>query len=166
MWGVVVGVDIAWASARVDVSRVSFAELYRSEFPAMVRVAWSIVGSKTAAEDLVQDAFVRVGQRYEAIREPGAYLRRAVVNGCRNELRRNKFRSGVAVPERASLDVSTVAILDALGVLDVRQRTAIVLRYIDDRPDDEIAVLLGVRRATVRSLIFRGLQRLRMTMEQ
>ena len=166
MWGVVVGVDIAWASARIGVSRMSFAELYRSEYSAMVRVAWSIIGSKTAAEDLVQDAFVRVGQRYDAIRQPGAYLRRAVVNGCRNELRRNKFRSSVSVPERVSLDVSTVAILDALGVLDVRQRTAIVLRYIDDRPDDEIAVLLGVRRATVRSLIFRGLQRLRVTVEQ
>ena len=127
----------------------------------MVRVAWLIVGSPVVAEDLVQDAFVRVGRRYDRVRAPEAYLRVAVVNACRNELRRAKSLPLSTVPELAAADPSTVELFDVLASLELRQRTAIVLRYIDGRSDDEIAAILGVRQATVRSLVFRGLAELR-----
>ena len=51
-------------------------------------------------------------------------------------------------------------------MLDHRQRTAIVLRFIDDRSDDDIASILGVRKTTVRSLVFRGLAQLREVVER
>ncbi|MGZ4671715.1 MAG: sigma-70 family RNA polymerase sigma factor [Ilumatobacteraceae bacterium] len=142
-------------------SCIPFAELYRTEYAGMVRVAWLIVGSRVVAEDLVQDAFVRVGRRYHRVREPAAYLRVAVINACRNELRRSKPLPLSSVPELAAADPSTVELFDVLASLELRQRTAVVLRYIDGRSDDEIAAILGVRQATVRSLVFRGLAELR-----
>jgi RNA polymerase sigma factor (sigma-70 family) len=55
----------------------------------------------------------------------------------------------------------TPVVLDALGRLPYRQRAALVLRYYEDRPDHEIAEVLGCRPATVRSLVHRGLEALR-----
>ena len=52
-------------------------------------------------------------------------------------------------------------LLDAVATLPLSQRAAIVLRYWADLPDDEIAVAIGVRPATVRSLVHRGLASLR-----
>ena len=165
-WCVLLGVDIVWPTVAIKLSRTTFAELYRAEYVRMVRVAWLVVGSSTVAEDLVQDAFVRVGRRYDRIREPAAYLRVAVINACRNELRRTKPLPLGSVPELAAADASTVELFDVLASLALRQRTAIVLRFIDGRSDDEIAAILGVRQATVRSLVFRGLAELRKVIER
>ena len=141
--------------------RATFADLYRADFAHMVRIAWLIVGSAAVAEDVVQDAFLRVGRRLDRVDSPVAYLRAAVVNGCRNELRRTKRFVAGNVPELVSNDSVMVELLDALATLDARQRTAIVLRYVADTADHEIAKILGVRQTTVRSLIFRGLKELR-----
>jgi RNA polymerase sigma factor (sigma-70 family) len=154
-------VDITWPTLGEQVSQVSFVELYRAEYAGMVRVAWLIVGSSAIAEEIVQDAFIRISRRYESLERPGAYLRVAVINGCRNELRRSKRMSPEPPPDVVADQPSMIELLDGLRVLDPKQRAAIVLRYVDDRPDDEIARLLGVRRATVRSLVRRGLIKLR-----
>jgi RNA polymerase sigma factor (sigma-70 family) len=159
-------VDVASPTPWVTLSRPTFADLYRSEYAKMVRVAWLIVGSSTVAEDLVQDAFVRVGRRYDRVREPSAYLRVAVINACRNELRRERKMSSSPLPEGVATDPSMIELLDAVAALDHRQRAAIVLRFVDDRSDDDIASILGVRRATVRSLVFRGLAELRKVVER
>jgi RNA polymerase sigma-70 factor (ECF subfamily) len=145
----------------VQVSRIPFVELYRSEYSGMVRVAWLIVGSGAVAEDVVQDAFVRVSRKYDSIDRPAAYLRVAVVNGCRNELRRTRRLSPEPPPEVLADQPSMIEILDGLRVLEHNQRAAIVLRYVDDCPDDEIARVLGVRPSTVRSLVHRGFTKLR-----
>ncbi|HEX5614299.1 MAG TPA: sigma factor, partial [Acidimicrobiia bacterium] len=60
--------------------------LYRVEYAAMVRLAYTLVGSNAEAEDIVQDALVEVYQRWHEIRKPGAYLRCAVVSRCRSAL--------------------------------------------------------------------------------
>ena len=59
------------------------------------------------------------------------------------------------------LDVGLMELRDALGALPIRQRTAIVLRYLCDLDDAEIADILKCRRATVRSHVKRGLAQLR-----
>ena len=161
--------DAAWPATVAQVetpadfvmAHTSFDDLYRAEYARMVRVAWMIIGDHPAAEDVVQDAFIRVGRRYAQLREPAAYLRVAVVNACRNDLRRTNRMSAFPVPERTAVSQTMVELFDVLHQLDVRQRAAIVLRFIDDLPDTEIAEILGVRRVTVRSLVHRGILRLR-----
>ena len=149
-----------------QVSRTTFVGLYQAQFPQMVRVAWLIVGSAALAEDIVQDAFLRVSRRYDTIDRPEAYLRTAVVNGCRNELRRLRRLSPAPPPDSLVDDPELATIFDALASLNGRQRAVLVLRYVDDRSDEDIADLLGVRRSTVRSLVRRSLAALRETLQE
>ena len=144
-----------------DVTRLSFEELYRSHYVRMVRVAWLMVGSAAAAEDIVQEVFVKMAQRYDSIDSPPAYLRVAVVNTCRNELRRTRRFSPAPLPEGVVHDSELAETFELLRDLDPKHRAALVLRYVDDCSDDEIASILGIRRATVRSHIHRGLTKLR-----
>src|SRR5688572_33346840 len=61
----------------------SFEDLFRRESLAMVRLAFLMVGSLPLAEEIVQDAFARVLERWDGIDQPVAYLRTSVVNGCK-----------------------------------------------------------------------------------
>ena len=58
--------------------------LYRSQWTPMVRLAWLMLGSREVAEDVVQDAFIRVASSWQRVQSPVAYLRTAVVNGARD----------------------------------------------------------------------------------
>src|SRR5215204_238509 len=66
--------------------------LYRVEYAAMVRLAYTLLASDAEAEEIVQDSFVEVYRRWLEIRKPGAYLRCAVVSRCRSALQRRKMR--------------------------------------------------------------------------
>lgn len=139
--------------------------LYRAERDAMLRLAVLLVGSRARAEEIVQDAFLAVGTRWSTIDNPGAYLRTAVVNGCRMAHRRDQIeaRHDPGPPRGAtSTDpAEIVELAQALAALRDDHRRAIVLRYFLALDDAEIAELLGCREATVRSHIHRALRRLR-----
>ncbi len=143
----------------------TFEAVYAEEVEAMARLAFLMVGSTEQAEDLVHDAFARLYERWDRVDRPGAYLRSCVVNGCRDTLRHRRVveRLGSAEPSGADLGADHLA--DALATLPYRQRAAVVLRYYEDRSEAEIADLLGVRPGTVKSLLHRGLARLREVIE-
>jgi len=143
------------------------AELYRREYAPMVRLAHLITGSNEAAEDLVQDSFVRLYRSWERADEPGAYLRRIVVNRCNTWHRRRRMereRHPRPVPE--AVDAESRELLDALAHLGVRQRTALVLRFFVDMSEADIADALGCRPGTVKSLVHRGLRQLEEVIER
>jgi RNA polymerase sigma factor (sigma-70 family) len=144
----------------------SFEEVYRSEWAPLVRLAMALCGSREVAEDVVHDAFVRASTGFEGVNNPSAYLRAAVVNGVRDRHRRSHLEGrhppappvSSAVPE---LD-ETWAVLQ---LLPERYRTALVLRFYLDLPVGEVARLIGCREGTAKSLIHRGLQRLKERLE-
>ena len=68
----------------------SFEDLFADEAAPMVRLAISLVDSPERAEEIVQDAFEKTLVAWRRLDRPGAYLRSAVVNGCRSELRRRR----------------------------------------------------------------------------
>ncbi len=129
----------------------------------MLRLACLLVGSRAIAEEIVQDAFVVVGERWAELEKPGGYLRSTVVNGCRMALRRRATERRYAYCDPATIDGPSelIDLRSALGRLSERGRAAIVLRYFVDLPDAEIAELLGCRIATVRSIVHRSLRTLR-----
>lgn len=129
----------------------------------MLRLACLLVGSRPIAEEIVQDAFIVVGERWEALEKPGGYLRATVVNGCRMARRRRATERRYAPSDVTTTDAPTelVELRSALDRLSERGRAAIVLRYFVDLPDPEIAELLGCRVATVRSIVRRSLLTLR-----
>src|SRR5215207_2732368 len=63
-------------------------ELYRSDYPGLVRLAVLVGADRAVAEELVQDAFVAAHRTWDGVRDPLAYLRRAVVNRCHSWGRR------------------------------------------------------------------------------
>jgi RNA polymerase sigma-70 factor (sigma-E family) len=144
----------------------SVEEGYRRLRPAMVRLAHLLTGSPELAEDVVHDAFVACAERWSTLEQPEAYVRRAVINQAHRAFRqanrdRDKTaRLGRTVPLSAGqpeLD-ETWALLRALPE---RQRMALVLRFYEDLSEAEIARLLGCRPGTVKSLIHRGLAKVR-----
>jgi RNA polymerase sigma factor (sigma-70 family) len=139
----------------------SFEGCYRRLWPPMVRLAHLVSGSAAVGEEVVQDAFLGLQQRWDSVEHPEAYVRTAVLNRARTAGRRAGRERPGAVPEVVrDLTPETDAVWDVLRRLPERQRAAVVLRFYEDRPDDEIAALLGCRPATVRSLIHRALARL------
>ena len=134
---------------------------YRAEYTGMVRLAFTLVGSNAEAEDLVQDSFVEVARRLHEIRKPGAYLRSAVVSRCRSVLRRRRVMALHPPEPPAGLASAAGELWDVLGALPEDQRIAVVLKYYGGYRASEIAKILDVPGATVRSHLRRGLTALR-----
>jgi RNA polymerase sigma-70 factor (sigma-E family) len=151
---------------------LEFAAFVRAHTSGLLRTAYLLTGSAAAAEDLVQDTFVRLypkWHRVEAAEAPLAYVRRSMTNGFLNEKRRASSRDVTtdSVPDRVADYDAYAQLVDRdqvqalLARLPARQRAALVLRYFGDLPDDEIAEALDCRLGTVRSLVSRGLATLR-----
>jgi RNA polymerase sigma factor (sigma-70 family) len=135
--------------------------IYATAYRDLLRVAFVLTGSAPAAEDVVQDVFAKIGPRIDTLAEPAAYLRVAVVNRCRSLHRRHVAAPQPDHPIDAVMDFALIELRDALIALPIRQRTAIVLRYLCDLSEEEIAANLNCRRSTVRTLVRRGLAELR-----
>jgi RNA polymerase sigma-70 factor (sigma-E family) len=138
----------------------------------MLRLAYLMTGDRASAEDIVQEAFVRVAGRFLELRNPdafGPYLKRTVINLCRKQFRRKGVERAYLDREARQPVVSTSqpdvpneqAIRAALLRLSPRQRAAVVLRFYDDLAELDIAEALRCRPGTVKSLISRGIKALR-----
>jgi RNA polymerase sigma factor (sigma-70 family) len=136
-------------------------ELYRTSYLGLVRLAVLVGADRTVAEDLVQDAFVAAHRTWDGVRDPLAYLRRAVVNRCHSWGRRQTLERDRRPAPAPDTTLGADELWDALATLPDRQRTAIVARFYLDLPEPDIADLLGCRPGTVRTAIHRGLTTLR-----
>jgi RNA polymerase sigma factor (sigma-70 family) len=141
----------------------------------LMRLAYLLCsGNVQPAEDLVQTVLARLLERgTNGLTSPLAYARRAVINEHhsthrRAELHRRTMVRIARAQEPASLEglEDHLVMLGALRMLNVRERTAIVLRYYEQWDDQEIAEALGCSRATVRSLVYRALPKLRVALGQ
>jgi RNA polymerase sigma-70 factor (sigma-E family) len=151
--------------------RVNLADLYAAHYPAMVRLAGFLLGSAASAEDLAQDAFVRMATATVPLREPDralGYLRSVVVNACRSSHRhrlvvdRYERRARVVNDTRSAEESALTAfdrdeLVTALRKLSPRKREVVVLRHYCDMSEVAVADLLGVSVGTVKSLASRGL---------
>lgn len=164
--------EMRTSSASAIVSEVpaehalAFEALFADEYVGMVRLATLLLDDRARAEEVVQDAFARVYERWRRIDAPGAYLRRCVVNGASDVLRRRRLERG----RRSRAEVTVAArdeyLLDALGRLTPRQRAAVVLRFYDGRTETEIAEIMSVKPGTVKSTLHRALVQLRAEIER
>lgn len=135
--------------------------LFRVEYEPMFRLAFTMLGSDTEAEEVVQDAFVAIAQRWDQIDSPGGYLRTSVVNGARKMRGRRRPMSEIADGSLGSDLAARVDVLDLVDDLPERERTAIILRFYAGWNATEIGEALDCRAGTVRSLLHRTLITLR-----
>lgn len=139
-------------------------ELYRTRRQGMVRLAYVLTRDPAVADDLVQEAFIAVHRNWDRVERPGPYLRTAVVNACRSHHRHLRVVRDVPAYRPRMVETPTPfdhELQEALERLPFDQRAVLALRYFEDLDDIEIATVLGVRRATVRSRAHRALAQLR-----
>ncbi len=104
---------------------------------------------------------------WDRAEHPGAYLRKIVVNGCHSWHRRQRMeRERMPRPAADGVEPEGRELLDALARLNLRQRSALVLRFYADMSEAEIAEALGCRPGTVKSLLHRGLRELERMIER
>ncbi len=139
---------------------LAFADLYRLAY----RVAFRILGDRSDAEDVAQEALARAALRWSRLHErPEGWVCRVASNQAidryRRRLRQPQSRLGpVAIDERLGERADLVA---ALRKLPRRQREVVVLRYLADFSEADVAVALGCSVGTVKSQASRGLTALR-----
>lgn len=164
------GVEVPLDGSADVASRSAIEVLFRREYGGMFRLAVALLGGDADADEVVQEAFVAVHNRWESLDAPGAYLRMAVINGARKRLRDRRNRQ--AAVEKLSALSARVArgpgpyLSDALDRLSERERTAVVLRYYAGLNASEIGELLECPAGTVRSLLHRALRELERVLEQ
>ena len=156
------------------------AACWHEEYHRLVGLARLLVDGQHEAEEVVQDAFVRVyagWRRVDDQARPLPYLRRAVVNGARSGLRHRLVeRRHASRPQRPALARSaeevTVdrardgALVDAVRTLPRRQREAVVLRYLEELSTAETARAMGCSEGAVKAYLHRALGSLRAELEE
>ncbi len=154
--------DLSWGAA-------DLATLYTEHGPRLLRLAGILVRDAGAAEDIVQEAFVRLAVAGRRLRDPdraGAYLRTTVVNLCRNRWRHRSVverhppeppPSSVSAEDDALSSSEQRQVVDAVRSLPTRQRECLVLRYWMGLSESEIAATLGIAGGSVKTHMKRGL---------
>jgi RNA polymerase sigma factor (sigma-70 family) len=153
---------------------VAFRTIAERETRILHRIAYRMLGDAAAADDIVQEALLRLWDG-AARWKPGthnlaAWLRRVATNLCLDQLRRRKFTSDDLAPEReddapladAALLVAQLRaqVAAALGALPDRQRAAIILTYYEALPNAEAAETLDMNIKAFESLLRRARQTL------
>jgi RNA polymerase sigma-70 factor, ECF subfamily len=162
------------ASGAIAVAEGSFEEFFESERVRLYRSLFAITGSRQESEDISQDAFLRVWERWDRIsrvEDPSGYLHRTAMNVLRDRRRRlvlsMKRVLGLAPQPDAfeQVEARSVATL-VLGSLSPRQRAAIVLTEGLGYTADEAGRMLGIKGSTVRALHFQARSSLKKTTER
>jgi RNA polymerase sigma-70 factor (sigma-E family) len=151
----------------------SLTVLYTRHYRGLVRLAAHLTGDRDTAEEVVQDAYVKVLGRWGGVRDLDkgeAYLRQSVVNLSRSRLRHRVVvdkHAPAPMPDAASAEAGAMARLDraavvrALADLPQRQREAVVLRYYADLSEAQTAHAMGVSAGAVKSHTSRAMATLR-----
>lgn len=150
-----------------------FAEFVRSRSPALHRYAYLLTGNSYDADDLVQEALIRLRGAWARIQrrdDPTGYTRTTIARLYVSFWRRRRHESIVSdLPDAAADDpgiakaIRRAAMLRALATLPPRQRAVIVLRFYENQTEEQIAETLGISRGTVRSQAARAFEKLRTT---
>jgi RNA polymerase sigma-70 factor (sigma-E family) len=155
------------------------AELFEHHYARMCRLAFVILGDRSAAEEIVMEALLRTYAGWGRVRDRervGLYLKRAVVNLCRSRMRRAAVEARVNAliqhrdeargvsSEQEERRLTSMTIWDAVRALPERQRACVVLRYYGDLAEAEIAEVMDCSIGTVKSQLSKGRAKLEATL--
>jgi RNA polymerase sigma-70 factor (ECF subfamily) len=142
----------------------SFEEFYTGTVGRLLGALFLMTGDLHEAEEVVQEAFARASLHWTRLRDydlPEAWVRRVAMNLATDRARtlqrqaRALLRIGPP-PELPAVSIETLALVQALRTLPLRQRQAIVLHHLVDLPVEEVAQTLAMPSGTVKSLLARG----------
>lgn len=139
-------------------SPVPFEGFFERERDQLYRALWLVTRNRFEAEELTQEAFVRVLERWDRVSEmddPHAYLFQTAMNAFRSSYWRAllaaKRTVGIMRTDEAIAEVDERdAVVRALADLSPRQRASVVLTDMLGFPSEQAARMLGIRPSTVR----------------
>jgi RNA polymerase sigma-70 factor (ECF subfamily) len=145
---------------------MDFEVFYRRDFRAVVGLAYALSGSRWAAEDLAQEAFLAAHRQWSRIgtyEAPGAWVRRVVANMAVSAFRRKaaearavgRYMAGRQTP-LIELEPVDHEFWEAVRDLPPQQAKAIALHYLEDRPVKQVAEILGCSESTAKVHLHRG----------
>ncbi|MBP2325514.1 RNA polymerase sigma-70 factor (sigma-E family) [Kibdelosporangium banguiense] len=151
---------------------LAFEEYFESRSRRLRRLAYAMCGDWHLAEDITQNTFIRLYQRWKRVRPEtaDAYARRILTNVFLSGVpKRKREQAFAAIPDEVApqgrnseerLDIAA-----ALRDLSPSQRAMVVLRFMEDLSIAEVAELMGVAQGTVKSQTSRGVEALRTALE-
>ncbi len=156
--------DIGFAEPRISQILRPFQEFFRVENPALYRRLWLITGNRSEAEDIMQESFLKLWERWDRvdqIRDPTGYLYRTAMNIFRRRYRRGMLALRRALAMTPAEDEFARAedrqvVRRILSTLTPRQRAALVLTEMLGFTSEEAGRALGVKASTVRALAHQG----------
>lgn len=162
--------------AATDLPGRSIEDLFRSDYARLVALARLLLDRQVDAEEVVQEAFARVlsARRPPASAAVAAYVERAVVNLCRDGLRRRavirRVRMAPVSDARAAEVVALGSaeqrrLVEAVRALPARQRECVALRHLLGRSTRETAAVLGITEGSVKTHLSRGMAALETQLE-
>jgi len=156
-----------------DPADAGFDAFFLAEHERLLRAMYLVTGDRAEADDIAQEAFVRLLERWETVRimdSPTGYLYRTAMNSFRSRYRRSvmAIRRLALVSFRARNPFDDVEIAAdvrrALTSLTPRQRAAIVLTELLGYPSEDAGSLLGIQPSTVRALTTQARARMKTEM--
>ncbi|RME21758.1 MAG: RNA polymerase sigma factor [Deltaproteobacteria bacterium] len=152
----------------------AFTDIVRRYQRPALQIAYRMVGCPDAAQDVVQNAFLKIFCKARAYRTRGrfrAFFYRVVLNEARMKLRARKRRRNMherLAGERTQevhVPSPEPGVWEAVGRLRAKHKVVIVLRYTGDLSTEEIAEILRIPAGTVKSRLFAALRKLRRMLE-
>ena len=148
-----------------DAARMEFEWVFRSAYRSVLRTVFVVLHDRGRAEEVTQDAFMRLYQRWRggvAIDNPEAWVRQVAVRLAIKRARRELTQLVVTLgePTGAGDRLPDVDLARAVASLPAQQRAAVALFYLEDRPVNEVAQLLGVSTSTAKQHLHRARARL------
>ncbi len=148
-----------------DAARGEFESVFRSAYPSVLRTVFVILHDQGRAEEVTQDAFLRLYERWRGVAgidRPEAWVRQVAFRLAIKQAKRNRERRVVTlVGETGAGDrLPDVDLARAVASLPAQQRAVVALFYLEDRPVDEVAHLLEVSSSTVKQHLYRARTRL------
>jgi|SRR6516164_7851352 RNA polymerase sigma-70 factor (ECF subfamily) len=151
-----------------------FDDLFQEHYVLVYRTAYGVTGRVEDAEDVVQTIFLRIlksEKPRELLKNPRGYFYRAAVNLSLTILRTRRRRVltevsdelAISLPARASSRAEELhrRLYDAIAQLNPKAASIVILRYLHDYSDAEIAKLLGTSRGVIAVTLYRSRARLR-----
>jgi RNA polymerase sigma-70 factor, ECF subfamily len=181
--------DVSAIEAVLAGDRDAYGELVKRHSRILFRLAYRMTGNQADADDVVQDAFLRAYQKlaaFERRADFGTWIYRIAVHCALDRLKKRRAEEARRVSEQTDPEEDTVQVADlkpdperlAIGAemaalqevamkgLSAMERTAFVLRHMEDRSTEEIAMALNVTPNTAKQSVYRAVQKVRHRLTQ